>query len=57
MVLHEITYPPYEKRVVDPAELREWEEERFRHHIDCCGYGFLVDQYIEDNDVEFAPLR
>ena len=52
-VLLEITYPPYTKREVDPAELRLWEYDRFKAEMDRCGYGGFVDSYIEQEQVEF----
>ena len=52
--LIEISYPPYEKRVVDPAELKEWERYRFEQQMEACGYGGFVAGYIEQEQIEFS---
>lgn len=52
-MLIEISYPPYKKREVDPKELCEWEEYRFRRQLEACGYSGFVDSYIKQEGVIF----
>lgn len=54
-ILMESTYPPYEKRRVDPSELAEWSEYNFRRELKRCGYpSSVITAYIKQENVQFA---